>query len=238
MSSRTVSASTGRRQSRPRITASHARRSPSIGSGTFGRPAQARVQPSAETFKQGKLSSVSEGIARRVAAQAKVQTHDRTPCVEVGDRDPIELAALEAQKLLVRRPGRLSCIPQAQPRAPSSEPVLAAQPAHRIARASPATIARPFSRSHVRKHRCLPLSVTYVAIGPGGGPTSERPDRQWARMRAQSLLGPDGGPSSEEPSSESLVAVHVCPSFTPWSAWRTKRQTRASGGGTIECPRR
>ncbi len=196
----------------------------------LGRPAQTGVEPGPKPLQQGELCPITEGIARGIAAQGEIQTHDRAPRTEVRDRDAVEFATLEPQKLLVRSSRCGSRITQAQSCAGSSKPVVVAQSPHRLAGASPAAVTRSFSGSHGWEHRSPPVSVAYAAVGPRGGPTRERHSRQGARGRPQPLDGPGGGPSEGGRGFGRLTTARSWPSFAPWSGWRTRRGSRAWRG--------
>jgi hypothetical protein len=101
-----------------------------------------------QSLEEGELRSIAYRIAGRIRLQADIQTHDREPRPELRNHNPLEPGTLEAPDLWHRGSAGSSDIPQAQPGVDPGLTKIFGNELDATSRPTPASIGRPFSRSH------------------------------------------------------------------------------------------
>lgn len=106
------------------------------------------METAPEPLEEGELRPIADRVAGRERPDGEVETDDRAPRSDLGEVQPLQLAALEPQEL--RRGGarRGRALAEAEPAADASVAVIATHPPQGFARPSAAAIGRAFPGSH------------------------------------------------------------------------------------------
>jgi len=62
----------------------------------FGSPTEGGMQSRSQSFQQGELGTVANGIACGIRAECEIEAHHRTPATDVSDRNALQEATFGA----------------------------------------------------------------------------------------------------------------------------------------------
>lgn len=138
-------------------------------------PAEARGEPSAESFEQRELRAIADRVTGGVRPHRQVEAQDAEPGTKLWNVEAQDLPSFEPAQLRVRRPRGGRARAQAQARGGPSLAVLAAKAPKRIARAASSSISWSFTSGHSRAawrwtlHRRLTARYARHTNGRSGG---------------------------------------------------------------------
>ena len=130
----------------------------------LGAPTEGRVKARPEPLEQRQLGAIPDRVAGWVDLDREVQAQDGKPSAQVGERDTIDLTALEPPQLTSGAAGRRSRDAEAQARGNTGITVLRAEPMHACPKPAPTPIVTSFASCHGYEASDSPLIRRFTGV--------------------------------------------------------------------------
>lgn len=185
----------------------------------LGPPTESGVEPPAKSLEQRELRPIADRIASRIGPDREVEPDDRTPSTELGDRDSVQLTALEPDQLLVRRPRSRGCIANAESGADAGQSMVLSNAPECGAAAPAPSIGGTLAGTHAEDRLIRPFTRPSLRIWSARGTNRRTGD---PLLPAPGGLAASWSSSRTDPRRNGFERLDPGLSFARWSDSRTK----------------